>query len=277
MDLHDKIAHFYDRSTPLWLDMWGEHMHHGHYGPDGKAVKDHRQAQIDLVEKMLEWGGVSRARVVLDAGCGVGGSARYLALKFEASVLGVTLSAVQADRAAAYNRQAGLDANVRIEQRDMMTLTEADGPFDLIWSMESAEHIAEKQHMFELFHRLLAPGGTLLMATWCRRPEALGPKASTQRLLDHICRLYHLPPMVSRPDLETMARSAGFSGLRSDDWSAAVSPFWRAVIRSALSGRGIRGLLKAGLPTIRGAWAMRYMTRGFRRGILEFAVLRGTK
>jgi tocopherol O-methyltransferase len=277
MALHEKIAHFYDRSTPLWLDVWGEHMHHGYYGPDGKAVKNHQQAQIDLVEKMLEWSGTRGRQVILDAGCGVGGSARYLALKFDAKVLGVTLSAVQAQKAAEYNRQAGLEATVRIEQRDMMSLTEEDGPFDLIWSMESAEHIAEKQKMFELFYHLLVPGGTLLMATWCKRPEPPALATSEQNLLDNIGRFYHLPPMVSRLDLEKMAQSSGFSKIQSANWSASVSPFWGAVIRSALTGRGIAGLLKAGLPTLRGAWAMRYMTQGFRRGILEFAVLQGAK
>jgi hypothetical protein len=28
-DLKEGIAHFYDESSALWEDMWGEHMHHG--------------------------------------------------------------------------------------------------------------------------------------------------------------------------------------------------------------------------------------------------------
>ncbi|MEO6038751.1 MAG: class I SAM-dependent methyltransferase, partial [Saprospiraceae bacterium] len=89
--LNQRIGHFYDRSTPIWLDTWGEHMHHGYYGPDGQAKKDHRQAQVDLVEEMLRWGGVGQVNRLLDAGCGVGGSARYLAQRFDATALGLTL------------------------------------------------------------------------------------------------------------------------------------------------------------------------------------------
>jgi len=39
--------------------------------------------------------------------------------------------------------------------------------------------------------------------------------------------------------------------VRVDDWSAAVSPFWGAVIRSALSAEGVMGLMKAGWTTVK--------------------------
>ena len=39
--------------------------------------------------------------------------------------------------------------------------------------------------------------------------------------------------------------------VRIDDWSEAVSPFWGAVIRSALSTEGVMGLMKAGWTTVK--------------------------
>ena len=44
--LKEGIAAFYDASSGVWEEVWGEHMHHGYYGPDGSARKDHRQAQV---------------------------------------------------------------------------------------------------------------------------------------------------------------------------------------------------------------------------------------
>ncbi|TAE57580.1 MAG: methyltransferase domain-containing protein [Bacteroidetes bacterium] len=277
MSLNSRISHFYDRSTPIWLDTWGEHMHHGYYGADGKTPKDKFQAQIDLVEELLKLGNVTQARHLLDAGCGVGGSARYLAQRFGASALGLTLSAVQAREAEAYTQKAGLSEQVRFQVRDMMTLLPSDGPFDLVWSMESAEHIADKQRLFDMFYQLLSPGGTLLMATWCHRPMPPELNVREQALLQKIYDLYHLPPMVPRQALEEMATRAGFTQLRSEDWSQSVSPFWGEVIRSALTLRSLQGLLRAGLPTLKGAWAMRYMNQGYRRGLIEFAVLAAKK
>lgn len=273
--LNQRIGHFYDRSTPIWLDTWGEHMHHGHYGADGRARKDHRQAQVDLVEEMLRWGQVSQVTRLLDAGCGVGGSARYLAQRFGASALGLTLSPVQVEQAQQYTQRAGLQDRVQFQVRDMMTLTSADGPFDLVWSMESAEHIRDKQQLFHLFKAVLAPAGKFLMATWCHRPVPPGLSEKEQRLLEKIYALYHLPPMVDRAQLVEYATQAGFTEVQSADWSQSVAPFWKAVIQTALRWSSVGGLLRAGWPTIKGAWAMRYMAQGYRRGVLEFVVLQG--
>lgn len=277
LNLQERIRHFYDRSTPLWLSAWGEHMHHGHYGPDGLTRKDHRQAQLDLIEEMLRWGDVNKASRILDAGCGVGGSSRYLAQRFGASALGLTLSPVQAEGAAALNRTVGLDQRVEVEVRDMMAISPAtDGLFDLVWSMESAEHVPDKAGMLRRFYEVLQPGGTLLLATWCHRPIPPPLSGQEQDLLDGISRHYHLPPWVSRGELARLAMEAGFSKVETADWSKAVAPFWNAVMRSALQWRNLGGLLRAGWPTLKGAWAMRYMQRGFREGVIEFAVLRGT-
>lgn len=275
--LNDRIAQFYDQSTKIWLDTWGEHMHHGYYPEDEPMTGSHQEAQVRLVMEMLRWGQVEQATDILDAGCGVGGSARLLSKVFDAQVLGCTLSPVQAAYASAYNQQANVADKVTIKAQDMMSLKPEDGPFDLIWSMESAEHIKDKLALLELFYSLLKPGGTLLMATWFHRatPPLLRPQE--MRSLHKIYDYYHLPPMVSIPNLQEMAVEAGFAGVQTQDWSDQVAPFWKAVIRSALSLKSIQGLLQAGWPTIKGAWAMRYMTSGYRKGLIKFGVLQGRK
>lgn len=278
--LNTRIKDFYDASTPLWLNTWGEQMHHGYYGPDGKREVGHQQAQLDMIEAMLEWGQApTKVRRFLDAGCGVGGSSRYLALRHpEAMGLGVTLSPVQADNGRRYNQQAGVDDRLTIRAQDVYTLDgEDDGPFDLIWSMESAEHMADKQALLDLFYRLLRPGGQLVMATWCHRPEPPALTNADQKVLSKICELYHLPPLVSVPVLGEAAAKAGFTNLATDDWSASVEPFWGAVISSGLDPRNWPGLIRAGKSTIKGAWAMKYMKEGFRTGAIRYGVLRATK
>lgn len=39
--------------------------------------------------------------------------------------------------------------------------------------------------------------------------------------------------------------------IKTADWSEEVAPFWGAVIKSAISADGIRGLFKAGWTTIK--------------------------
>ncbi|MEM8716502.1 MAG: hypothetical protein AAGE92_12105, partial [Cyanobacteria bacterium P01_G01_bin.4] len=76
--LNDRIRRFYDASSGLWEDIWGEHMHHGYYPADGLRP-NRRQAQIDLIDRLLNWGNVSAPKTLLDVGCGIGGSSLYLA------------------------------------------------------------------------------------------------------------------------------------------------------------------------------------------------------
>lgn len=276
-DLNQRIREFYDGSTNLWLDTWGEHMHHGYYDRSRTDQVDRYQAQKDLIEKLLGWGEVDDANRIFDAGCGVAGSSRYLVNKFDATSYAVTLSPVQQREGQKLNELAGLGDRVEIETHDMMTIDPAKGPFDLIWSMESAEHIRDKRGMLNHFYSLLKPGGHLLMATWCRRE--VPPKLTSQEaaLLGRIYKAYHLPPMNDRADYERMAETIGFRDIRTADWSDEVAPFWSEVIKSAMEIRNLKLLLGTGLQTIKGAWAMRYMRSGYRRQLIRYAIVRATK
>jgi len=276
-DLHSRIQQFYDQSTDLWLDIWGEHMHHGYYPPESPTT-NHQEAQIRLIEEALSWAGIGEPADILDAGCGVGGSARYLAHKYGAQVKGVNISAVQVERAISLTNKANLSDQVTFAEQDLLSIDQSFGPYDLIWSMENAEHIAPKEDMLTLFYDRLKPGGRVLMITWCTRDTAQKPLTQKEEhILAKLCRLYHLPPWISLARYEALSEEVGFKDIQTADWSDFVAPFWGAVIRSALSVRGLRGLAKTGLSTIRGAWAMRYMQQGYRSGLIRFGLLQATK
>lgn len=277
MTLNENIKYFYDKTSPLWLDVWGEHMHHGYYGPNSKPNINHQEAQIDLLDRLLEWAEIKKANNILDAGCGVGGSARFLAKRFEATVTGCTLSSVQAERAALYNEKAGLSNRVDIRVQDMMTLGNEPQKFDFIWSLESAEHIAQKTELLQMFHNLMTDDGKLLLVTWCTRAPVEELDEDEKALLEKIYKNYHLPPMIPMYKYAEAAEKIGFKNIETADWTEEVAPFWKAVIKSAFSWKSVVGLVKAGPPALRGAWTMRYMTEGYQRGLLKFALLKADK
>lgn len=282
--LYQQIQQFYDASSGLWERTWGEHMHHGYYGPTGALRKQRRQAQIDLNTEFLAWGKVTAASNILDAGCGIGGSALYLAEKYQARVMGITLSPVQAKRAKERAAAAGLAGDAPpcadFLVVDALNTPFEDQQFDLIWSMESGEHMPDKAAFLRECYRLLKPGGQLLMATWCHRPtdSLAGPLTQDeQALLEQIYRLYALPYVLSLPEYGELAAAAGFQSIRLADWSTAVAPFWDRVIESALNWDAIAGLLQAGWPTIQGSFALGLMRQGFQRGTIRYGLLTGVR
>jgi len=278
--LNQQIQQFYDTATPLWERIWGEHMHHGYYGRNGRRQLPHRQAQIATIEELLAWAAVTPQReppqAILDVGCGVGGATLELARRFEASATGITLSPVQAQRAQQRAQAAGLSQRARFRVADALQLPFADCQFDLVWSLESGEHMPDKTQFLRECYRVLRPGGRLVMAVWCCRPTDSLAGELTQQERDRLAaiyRVYCLPPLISLLAYEAIARECGFRELRSDDWSRAVAPFWRAVIASALTPAALAGLLQSGRSTVQAALAMGLMQQGYARGTLRFGLL----
>jgi tocopherol O-methyltransferase len=220
-----------------------------------------------MVDGVLAWAGVTHATRVLDVGCGLGGSSRHLARKFGASARGVTLSPVQVERATALTSASGL-SNVSFQVADALALPFPDGSFDLVWSLESGEHMPDKRRFLAEMARVCAPGGRIILVTWCKREGALSE--GEERLLRRICRAYFLPPWVPMADYMRLAQELGLAEAKRADWSLEVAPFWRAVIDTVFSWRGFTGLLRSGLGTIKGALVMPLMQAGLRSNLIKF-------
>ncbi|XP_039063448.1 probable tocopherol O-methyltransferase, chloroplastic [Hibiscus syriacus] len=282
MALQDGIAEFYDQSSGLWEDIWGDHMHHGFYDPASSvSASDHRAAQIRMIEESLRFAGITddpekQPKTIVDVGCGIGGSSRYLARKFGAKCQGITLSPVQAERANVIAKDEGLADMTSFQVADALTQPFPDGQFDLVWSMESGEHMPEKAKFVNELARVAAPGGTIIIVTWCHRD--LGPSEESlqpweKKLLNRICNAYYLPEWCSTSDYVKLLQSLSLLDVRAADWSEHVSPFWPAVIRSAFTWKGFISLLRSGLKTIKGALVMPLMIQGYRKGVIKFAII----
>ncbi|NBD32489.1 MAG: methyltransferase domain-containing protein [Cyanobacteria bacterium] len=283
-NLEQEIQDFYDASSSLWENIWGEHMHHGYYGRSGTNKVSRRQAQIDIIEELLYWGHLSATKSspsqILDVGCGIGGSTLYLAQKFNATAQGITLSPEQAKRATERAKSANLEERVQFQVANALALPFADHSFDLVWSLESGEHFPDKAKFLQEAYRVLKPGGKLLMATWCHRPtDSLAGEltADEKQHLAEIYRVYCLPYVISLPEYRAIAQEVGFQEIKCDDWSQAVDPFWNIVIDSALTPQAIMGLIESGWKTVEAALSLGLMSRGYRRGLIRFGILQAVR
>ncbi len=281
-NLDRQIQEFYDASSGLWEQVWGEHMHHGYYGKGGNYKIERRQAQIDLIEELLLWADCQDniPTNIIDVGCGIGGSTLYLAEKFGAKATGITLSAVQASRATERATAANLEDQVQFQVANALEMPFADNSFDLVWSLESGEHMPDKTKFLQECYRVLQPGGKLILATWCHREtNSLAGELTADEIkhLKEIYRVYCLPYVISLSEYRSIALECGFQNLRADDWSIAVAPFWDVVIDSAFNPQAIMGLVRAGWQTIQGALSLSLMSRGYNRGLIRFGLICATK
>ncbi|OEL33046.1 putative tocopherol O-methyltransferase, chloroplastic [Dichanthelium oligosanthes] len=301
--LKEGIAGLYDESSGAWESIWGDHMHHGFYeSGEAASMADHRRAQIRMIEEALAFAAVSddpekKPKTVVDVGCGIGGSSRYLAKKYGAQCKSITLSPVQAERGNALAAAQGLSDQVSLQVADAMEQPFPDGQFDLVWSMESGEHMPDKRKVtffnsdwltadaehFEIYYqfvselaRVAAPGGTIIIVTWCHRnlePSETSLKSDEVNLLKRICDAYYLPDWCSPSDYVSIAKSLSLEDIKTADWSENVAPFWPAVIKSALTWKGITSLLTSGWKTMRGAMVMPLMIQGYKKGLIKFTII----
>lgn len=265
---------------------WGEHIHLGYYTEEERArgykKKDFKQAKFDFIDEMLKWSGASAPKRILDVGCGIGGTSRYLAKKFpEAQIEGITLSPNQVRRATELAKERGID-NASFSMMDALSMSHADGQFDLVWACESGEHMPDKKKYVEEMTRVLKPGGQLVIATWCQREETPSTpftdkdKADLQFLYDE----WTHPHFISKEGYARLLEGTGsLESVHAEDWTPQTIPTWR---HSNWVGVWDPWIVvfkgpKVWYSVVREIVTIERMHRAFARGLMEYGMIRAVK
>lgn len=90
--IKEKVQKFYDLGSPLYLEVYGRHIHDGYY-VTGKETK--QEAQENLTRLLVEKARIKKEAKILDVGCGIGGSSIWMAENIKATTVGITISPVQ--------------------------------------------------------------------------------------------------------------------------------------------------------------------------------------
>ena len=220
----EAVASHYDELDHFYRDVWGEHVHHGLWLRGDESREEAVLQMVDLVAAQAQIRPGSR---VCDIGCGYGATARVLAER-GAEVTGMTISPAQF--AIATSRSAGGNPNFLLG--DWLTNELPSEAFDAAYAIESSEHMSDKSMFFSQAHRVLRPGGRLVVCAWlaAERPSV----RAEQWLLEPICREGRMPHLGSVSDYEGLARDAGFTLESFEDLTRRVERTWPAIVRRLL-------------------------------------------
>jgi len=151
---------------------------------------------------------------VVDLGCGVGASLCYLAERLPIRGTGVTLSHAQAEMARQFIAKAGLSERVECLEADYTDLPPTIKPADLAYAIESFVHGPSPERFFEQSHRVLKPGGRLVICDDIRAGES-SPEST--RTVEEFTRGWHVNTLLTRDAMIAIARTAGFDHESSTD------------------------------------------------------------
>jgi len=120
-------------------------------------------ATIEIVKKA----GLNPGAKILDAGCGIGGSSRLLANKFQLKVTGIDIVDEFIQTAGfltdLVEKNYNLNNLVEFNQGSILELPLPDGIYDAVLSQHTLMNIKEKDVLFNEFNRVLKPGALLLL------------------------------------------------------------------------------------------------------------------
>jgi tocopherol O-methyltransferase len=224
----DHIRKHYDRLSLLYRFFWGDHIHHGYWDAELTPA----QAQVRLMERLAEEVHVKPGAKVLDIGCGLGGSAFWLADTFACEVTGMTISPVQARMASKKAKAGGYSGRVQFQVEDANEWQPEPRSFDVVWIMESSEHFRDKKDFFRRCATALKPGGSLAVCAWLRRD---GPPKSPaeEELVATIGKAMLSASLDGLSDYERWMREAGLTVMSAEDITRHVERTWDQCARIA--------------------------------------------
>lgn len=301
-EVKEKVRRYYQAATEDYLKYYeSDWHHHMHYGFDRDLLPGGNPTE-HLVRYLARLAGLAapegvpapgapevRPAAVLDAGCGVGGSAIWLARELGCRCVGITLMENQARLAMGFAARParpsapspavpaegrGAGNRARFAVNDFTHPAFKDATFDVVWAVESFDHAPDKAAWIREMGRVLKPGGRIVIADGFRseRPQSPVETRDYARFLAG----WAVPHLCTFAELERWAREAGFAVDHAEDVSADVLPHARAIYRFGLLFIPFRWALHrlglANAEKLGNAYATYFQYRTLRRGLWRYGV-----
>ena len=227
------VIDHYDKMTRVFYLQWSsEHLHFGVFKPGErprhnetpKESDGHARALDRMVETIVAPAGIEERHHVVDAGCGVGGTAFHLARTRGCKVTGVNLCKTQLEIARSKAVNADQGDRIDFKYADCSrSLPFADGSVDVVVNIESARHYSDRSRFLHEVYRILKPGGRIVASDWMAHNAI--PAGHYKRYIEPLCKDWMMRRLESQSSYTRLLQEAGlevvefrgFNGMEFDN------------------------------------------------------------
>ncbi len=210
----------------------------------GKDLNRLRPSELNMLEdfhtmgryatgQLVDLAGVTGASRVLDAGSGIGGTARYVGDHCGCPVTAVDLTAEYCETAQWLNRLVGLDDRISVRQGDVTELPFPAATFDVVISQHVQMNVADKARLYSEARRVLTDNGRL--ALW---DIVIGENGELDFPLPWAVRPAQ-SHLVSSDELRASVESAGFAIEHWNDLTEQAAELMPAMLAQPANPLGL--------------------------------------
>jgi len=180
----------------------------------------------------LENSGIERGMQVLDAGCGIGGTARHLATEHGCSVTGIDLTEGYIDVARDLTARTGLSDQCRFHVGSVTDMPFDDDAFDAAVTFHVAMNIEARPEFYRELARVLKAGGRLCVFDVMKGPGdgMRYPVPWSENGKDSFLK--------SRPETVNLLEEAGFAVADETNLRVYAQDYFRQALEKAARADG---------------------------------------
>jgi cyclopropane fatty-acyl-phospholipid synthase-like methyltransferase len=154
------------------LRIWGDYnnlaYHMGYYD---KTTSSHEESLLKMNQIVFDIAKIKQNDLVLDAGCGVGGSVIWLAKSKGSKVIGISLVGNEIELAKKFSQENNVDNLTNFKVMDMTNTDFDNRSFDVIITIESLCYVINKSNFVREAFRILQHDGRVIVTDYFSKDE----------------------------------------------------------------------------------------------------------
>lgn len=232
---HEKklIQYYKDHTERFYIEQWDpDDIHFGLFEDNDSIhfynlIPEHEKIKkagiIRMTEATVKPANIQKTDLVVDAGCGVGGTSIYLAQNYGCRVIGINISEHQLKIAKQKVDATQLSSLIQLQYGNCSEhLPLPDHSVDVIVNIESACQYSNRQKFMAECARILKPGGRMAVQDWVATDNISAE--DYQKSIGPMCEPWRIASMETPSSYRQLLEKNGLRVVEMVDLNRGVKP-----------------------------------------------------